>query len=304
MRPVGGVAGSGAGARDGLTLLEVLIACGLLIIGLSTMAALLPAAGFRLAQAQLEDRASVLAANALAEVKNRQVAAADAFSPGSASTLAFGSVLGTLPSWGLLPSGRNADQYFGDLSPAARARSGASRTFLLEDELIYDRSGNSGTPTNSFISEALGTGPRGCKKGVCWGATLTRTSDAGSAKPGDEATLTVAVFKKGDEFAAPLPVVLARVNGFYQADVSLSGSLLRACSWVLAVPSTPARPPEWFQIMSSWIQGDAASRVTRLIFRDQQSFESLTGSPAAGNTATIFVFDGLVRTDQHRVTLN
>lgn len=300
MRPVAEV--KRAGDRGGLTLLEVLIACALLILGLSTMAAILPAAGFRLAQAHLEDRASVLASNALAEVMNRRVIASDSFGEGAASALAFGSVLGTLPVLGALPSGRDASEHFAGLSGVSFGRCGSPRTFLLEDEVTYSRPADADTPTNSFRSEALGSGPRGCKAGVSWGAMLTPESLP--ARPGDMATLTIAIFKKADESIQPVPLALTRTNGFYEADITASGVLLRACTWVIAVPATPARKPEWFQIMSSWTLAPPAPQTTRLILRNQEAFETLTGATTTGGRATIIVFDGLVRVDQHRVTIN
>jgi type II secretory pathway pseudopilin PulG len=68
----------------GFTLLEVLVACGILVLALSGIAALLPASGYRLAQAAAEDRAAFLAANAMAMATNSGLARADAF-PSSAS---------------------------------------------------------------------------------------------------------------------------------------------------------------------------------------------------------------------------
>lgn len=297
------IVSSNRGARHGLTLLEVLVACGLLIIGLSTMAALLPAAGFRLAQAHIEDQASVLASNALAEALNRRLAATDAISSsGSVSVLAFGEVLGTLPTLGLLPSGRTAAEHFAALSPTASARCGSPRTFLLEDDLLYTPPGDADSPANAFVSESLGSGPRGCKDGVCWGGTLRLNKLPPIA--GDVATLTTAVFRKRNDLAAPIPVVLTRSSGFYEADITPSGSLLRACRWVIAVPSSPARQAEWFQIMSSWTLATPAPQTTRLIMQNQPSFEDLTGAAVSGAAATILAFDGLVRIDQRHVTLH
>jgi Tfp pilus assembly protein PilV len=65
--------------RAGVTLLEVLVACGILVVGLASVASILPAAGTRLAQATLEDRAGTAAANAYADIVNRGLVAADIF---------------------------------------------------------------------------------------------------------------------------------------------------------------------------------------------------------------------------------
>jgi Tfp pilus assembly protein PilV len=63
-----------------MTLLEVLVACGILVVGLASIAAMLPAAGSRLGQAALEDRAGNLAGNALAQARSAGAIAADVFS--------------------------------------------------------------------------------------------------------------------------------------------------------------------------------------------------------------------------------
>jgi Tfp pilus assembly protein PilV len=56
-----------AAARSGITLMEVLIAIGILSIGLTSVVAILPAGRKQAAKAILYDRASLLAANALAD---------------------------------------------------------------------------------------------------------------------------------------------------------------------------------------------------------------------------------------------
>jgi hypothetical protein len=302
MRRLAAIDRESAGGRGGLTLLEVLIACGLLVIGLTTMAALLPAAGFRLAQAHIEDRASALSTNALADVMNRRLLSVDSFTGASAPALTLGAVLGRLPSFGMLPSGRDASAYFAALSQTGRARSGCPRTFQLEDDLIYTPPVASDTPSNTFTSTAAGLGARTFDEGMCWGAILT--PERMPPKPGDAATLTITVFKRGEASTVPTPVILTRTNGFYEADILPAGSLLRACGWVLAIPPSPDRAAAWFQIMSSWTLAPPATQTTRLILRNQEAFETLTGAKATGSTATILVFEGLVRSDQHRVTLH
>ena len=53
--------------RNGITLMEVLIAIGILAVGLSSVAALLPAAGSQAKKAVIADRAASMAENALAD---------------------------------------------------------------------------------------------------------------------------------------------------------------------------------------------------------------------------------------------
>jgi hypothetical protein len=86
--------------RAGLSLLEVLVAGGILAVGLASVSALLPAASTRLGQATQQDRAGVLAASARAECVNRGLVAADIFSS-STSACVFGQ-LAEMPATGVL----------------------------------------------------------------------------------------------------------------------------------------------------------------------------------------------------------
>lgn len=301
-------------ARRGITLLEVLIACGLLIIGLSAMASLLPAAGARLAQASVADRAGVLASNAFADSHIRGLIATDAFpSPSSSSpqavrALAIGAVIGQLPKYGVLPSGRTADEYFTEPADAALKRCSSPRSFFLEDELAYGPPTLTGAPLNAFAATTDGSlGPRQVRDGVCWGATLSPKLFPPAS--GGAAVLSIAIFRRGGEVApgetnAATLVGLKRTNSFYEADVLQSGGLLRACAWVLAIPGSPSMAPRWFQIMSSWTFEPPATQTPRVIFRNQQDFETVTGAASAESKATVFAFEGLVRVDEHLVTLD
>ena len=301
-------------ARRGITLLEVLIACGLLIIGLSAMASLLPAAGARLAQASVADRAGVLASNAFADSQIRGLIAADAFpvagslNPQAVPALAIGAVIGQLPGYGVLPSGRTANEYFTGPSDAGLTRCRSPRTFFLEDELVYGTPTLTGAPTNAFAATADGSpGPRQIRDGVCWGATLSPKLFPPAS--GGAAVLAVAVFRRGGEVTpgemkAATPVSLTRTSSFYEADILQSGVLLRACSWVLAIPASPSTAPRWFQIMSSWTFEPPAPQTPKLIFRNQQDFETVTSAASPGSKATVFAFEGLVRVDEHLVTLD
>lgn len=297
----------------GITLLEVLISCGLLIMGLSTVAAMLPAAGTRLTQASTEDRAAVLLSNATAEIFNRGLVAAVAF-PTSGTTattagrmLAIGKVLGLLPTYGTLPSGRPTSDYFAAPSTEGATRCGSQRTFVLEDVLAYGPSRSSDTPVNAFTRDAAGVGPRTVREGICWGATLTPATLPATA--GGKAVLSIAIFKREGEspdgrLEEGLPLVLTRVGSCYEADALPADSLLRGCSWVLAIPPDPSRSPTWFQVMSSWNWSSSAGRKRRLILRNQGDFELLTGAAASGSKATVFAFEGIVRVDEQVVTLN
>jgi type II secretory pathway pseudopilin PulG len=302
------------GTNRGITLLEVLIACGLLIIGLSAMASLLPAAGARLAQASLADRAGVLASNAFADATSRGLIAADAFPAAAASdpqavrALAIGAIVGQLPGYGVLPSGHRTDDSFTGPTDAVLKRCISPRAFMLEDEIVYGPPALGSAPVNAFAATADGSlGPRQVRDGVCWGATLA--PNLFPPARGGAAVLAIAVFRRGGavvpgEMKAATPVVLTRTDSFYEADITQGGGLLRACEWILAMPSSPTTAPRWFQIMSSWTFEPPEPQTPRLIFRNQPEFQSLTGASSNGSKATVFAFEGLVRVDEHLVTLN
>jgi hypothetical protein len=76
-------------ARRGITLLEVLVACGILVFALSGIAAILPAAGSRLAESVAEDRAALLAANIYADLESSGLLTHTLFATSTSAPLAF-----------------------------------------------------------------------------------------------------------------------------------------------------------------------------------------------------------------------
>ncbi len=80
----------------GTTLLEVLVACGILIIGLASVAALLPAAASVMAEASRLDRAANLATNAVADLRFRGLLTAASFND-QVKTLVFGEMFPNAP---------------------------------------------------------------------------------------------------------------------------------------------------------------------------------------------------------------
>lgn len=296
----------------GITLLEVLISCGLLIVGLSAIAALLPAAGSQLTQATTEDRAAILLSNASADIFNRGLLSADSFPAAmpTSAALVFGRVLERLPDFGALPAGRSAGESFATLSAAARKRCGPERTFALEDAVVYEPTVYSATPTSTFLADTAGLGPRAYREGLCWGATLSSGTVAPAA--GGKAVLSIVVFKRWSKSQSSsldeaVPVVLKRVGSFYEADFVSSDSLLSGCSWLLAIPAAANGSPRWFRVMSSWSWGTGVGQTRRIVLRnqdDQDGFAALTGTGVSGATATVFAFDGIVRVDEKVVTLD
>jgi len=276
---------------SGMTLMEVLIACGILILGLSSIAALLPAAGSRLGQANLEDRAGTLAANAYVDVMTRGLAAADIFSHHQMS-VAFGMGMANLPGEQFAPAWDLITQ-----------RIATERGFMLEDELLYGPPTISVTPVNEFLQ-----GRRSFKEAVCWGATLVPESFPADAAdlPGTKAKLSIAVFRKPPE---PTPIPLSAVNGLYRmnpANEPTMKKFLRSCSYVLVMPTDADTGPRWFRVTASWIA--PTDPVTKLriddncyVVFDDAGDQSI--NEFAGAAPTVIGFDGIVRLDEYNVIL-
>lgn len=269
--------------RTGFSLLEVLVASGLLVLGLAGFGALLPLAGSRLAEATAEDRAGILASNAFAEIVNRGLAESDLFPSGSANrACVFGPVLTGIAHPAIVAAA-NAT-----LAP----RIEPTRDFQLEDDLTY-RLGNSGdTPANAFVNGGLG--PRESKEGHCWAAMLTPLDFGSPVGPGSRATLSVAVFRKAGEMQT---FTLTPASGNYElspGDDSSRKRFARGCSYLLVLPTGAA--PTWRRINASWTSNPGtASEKSFLNFSDP------SGLPPGSLTA--IGFERLMRVDERTIVL-
>lgn len=269
--------------RAGLSLLEVLVACGILVVGLTSIAAILPAAGSRLGQATQADRGGFLAANAYAEVIGRGLVAADVFSVNNKACV-FGKELAELPT----VAGAATAVASGTLSQRIDPVNG----FLLQDDLVYTTGTASDLPVNAFQSA---TSPvRRFNEGLCWGGMIACT---GNAQMGASATLSIAVFKK--EGGPPKAIALTGASGLFRMAAPSESDMktyLPGCGFVLALPSSGSGPPRWFRINGSWRQeGGSACWVS---FADNVGLTSF-----AGANPTIYGFEQLLRVDQYPVTL-
>lgn len=275
-------------SRSGITLLEVLVACGVLVLGLASIAALLPAAGSRLGQASLQDRAGTLAANAYSEVVGRGLAAVGSFTNPRLG-VGFGRGLGTLPAE--LPAA------FAAPSAAVNSLIDPNRGFFLEDELVYGPPATAATPVNEFND-----GVRSFREAICWGATLIPTAPAGQGAgqagglaPGTPAILSVAVFRR-QPILKKFP--LTQENGnLYRLQAADTGALktyLASCAHVLVASADPARGPRWCPVVASWQAGGNC----------YVSFGNDDFAQLAGASPTVLAFDSLVRLDQYVLTLD
>lgn len=291
--------------RSGFSLLEVLISTGILVVGLASIAALIPAAADRMRQAVVADRSGALAANAYADIMARKSSGIlKASHLAGGSTAAFGK--GGEPS--VNPNGLlgKLDTHLTQLKcPVARPANGpfglfqnSGRDFDNQDNLEYTQNGIN-LPDN-LIS---GT-DRSYSSEVCWLATISTSAVSPSA--GDIAELSIAVFRKSDGDVKILS--LTRNGGVFT--VNPSGLTpeptpddlrfyLKGCGYVLDASTSPVT---WRRMTSVWSDADVndvdsdndtTEQVMRVIF-----------SPAPTASLSVIAFENLVRVDTHSIRLD
>jgi len=218
--------------RAGLSLLEVLVACGILAVGLASVSALLPAASARLGQATEQDRAGLLAANARAECVNRGLVAADIFSSSTTACV------------------------FGALSPmlAPGVTGSASNTLLLR--------------TSTSTGFQLADDPAFRWGGML---ARTGTAAVSAAAVGLPYTLSIAVFRGAPTISGTIRLTNTSTSPRFQLasgdaiiDEANRRRFLPACSHVL----TLTNPPRWVRVTSSWTMPRPLTSGTSFVVLD------------------------------------
>lgn len=142
-------------SRHGITLMEVLIAIGILSIGLTSVAALLPAGGSQARKAIISDRAANLAENALADAITIGLARPLSLT-GTASRVVFDPA-GSLSLAGTLDASLQAS---GVLAVTTSGTTGVSKAvgFLFaqgRDDIVFNAPATGDSlPTNAFTDGA------------------------------------------------------------------------------------------------------------------------------------------------------
>jgi len=284
--------------RQGFSLLEVLVACGILVVGLAGIAAILPAAGSRLSEATLCDRASAAVGVAMSDVVVRNVASSKLFFTNPvapAVPVAIGSniavVLGeVLPQITTLPSPPTGLQQGNSLFLSGLFDTGTGdmrRGFFLEDEVQYE-SPPRDIPTRLPASQ----GVKPFNRGVCWGAMVSPHPWGTSPASMTKARIAIAVFKKSGAIKQiPLTKTDSSIYKMTAADESTRKTFLKGCSWVLSLPAAgTTTAPQWLEINSSWQSGANVF----IIFR-----ESTVNSP----TLSVVGFDGLLSVTEQIIAI-
>lgn len=269
----------------GFTLIEVLISLGIIVGALAGIAALLPAAGSRLADATDIDRAGVMAANARADLANRGLVRASLWSGVTTPAVVFGEGLpalaSTAPAAGVVGAANAAE---------VASRIDTSTGFLLQDSVQT----NDANAVTGFVPD------------VCYGCMLS--SPASPPIPGMPFRVSTVVFQKpGPDIKA---FSLSRSGSSTTLRVGSGAAVaadltqfLAGCSWVLAVGSA-ASEPRWVQVGSAWT-AFAPGQVTGS--PTGTSFVSLTGTDwvglVSGGSLQVIGFTGLLRVDERFVNL-
>lgn len=286
------------GLRPGFSLLEVLVACGVLMAGLAGIAAIMPAAGARLGEASAQDRAAAAVANAFVDISARGLVSKSLFQTGATtysgtSAAVFGAALPVMPAGipNLFPVSGNVPA-INWLATRIDANDSQNRGFFLEDELVYQASDD--VPLNSFVD-----GVREFNRGVCWSALVSPMPWLTSPESMKVAKVSVAVFRKPPVECMDMRLQQAAGNVFNVTsplDDSARKTFLRPCGFILAVPiSASTAAPQWLEINSSWMKGSTPQVSIRS--------DSYTASMVSGEIRAIG-FEHLLTVSEQIVTVS
>lgn len=260
-------------ARPGTTLLEVLVACGILVVGLASVAAILPAAGTLLAEASAIDRSSALLANAVPDLQARGALSTSLFNgPPIPKVVLIGGMFPALQgSFTTIP-----DENLAIRGPVDEAAYGGSSYGVMVEPL-----------------DSQGRQPQA--------GTLARVTIAVFRKSAGESKLfQLANTIPGNNGPLPLPPGVFRLTagGAEDRDADRKG-FLAPCSWVLVTTGDRAR---WLQVGSSWSTRTPAGAPGEAFVSFTNSDEAMAGS--TGQTLAVYGFPGIMRVEDRIVPLN
>ncbi|MFM9057805.1 MAG: hypothetical protein ACKOSQ_01540, partial [Planctomycetaceae bacterium] len=219
-----------AAARGAFTLLEVLVSLGVIVAALAGIAAFLPAAGTRLGEATVIDRAGTMAANARADLATR----------GFLRASLWQGATGTTPSTRAIVCGEGLAVSNSSVATANTANNIPTTGFRLADDLSTSQAG--------IVT--------GTAWGVCYGCMISSPAPL-PATSGSTVRMTTVVFRR----PAPLNQSFTLTGGTASPVFSISGAdaaglsrrqYLPGCSWALAVPTGAAvAEPRWVPITTN-----------------------------------------------------
>lgn len=271
---------AGDSGPAGMTLLEVLVACGILVVGLASVAAMLPAAGSRLAEATAIDRAGTLSANCFAHLRNRGVLKASLFTGNTIRVVILGDMFPNVAAFNAAPFARRTSASL--QVPAT--------VFELPDVWSLD---HANVPQQQESLACI--------------ATLTPVDATKPMAAGSLARLTVAVFRKSAADAQVISLTrsgsgIYRLAGTGAAPKTTRRRFLGGCGSVLLVPATGG--PRWLKVGSSWtssrnVNGAYLDDISQICFTDAATADALAGTTALPTWG----FTNLIRVEERTVTL-
>lgn len=240
--------------RAGITLMEVLIAVGILAVGLSSVVALLPAGHSMAQRSFVEDQASIVAANAVADFVTQgylRPASLSDLSPLVVNAPALFDPLydpanpASTPAW---PAAFSILRLKTDgvlaLGAANSFRSSQPINGYLvrgQDDLVYTIPEN----TNLDVTNRFRQGRREFQGKFTWAALLARADGTvGTLLPGDRALLTIIVFHQREPATPSITQPVGTyANGLFTWTTDLVPSrkdndVLRTGACMLLTPSS------------------------------------------------------------------
>lgn len=265
-------------ARAGMTLLEVLVALGILVAGLASVAALLPAAGARLADATAIDRAGTLAANAHADLRNRGLLTPSLFPATTVITASSGRICVFGQAF--------PDDPFATGTFTKYAIPGSQSTFsmTLQDDVQL----SAGTIVANPVS-------------VTYGATVIPTA-TGTISVGSPVRVGVVVFKRPTVDWMEIPLI-KQGAGVFSVSPTITPQdatrkrFLPACSWAFAASGTSPFQACWLRVGSSW----TTSGTSYVSFTNADA--SIISTTAVSGTMRVQAFTNVLRVDERPALL-
>jgi type II secretory pathway pseudopilin PulG len=276
--------------RIGMTLLEVLVALGILVAGLASVASLMPAAGSRLADAMAIDRAGTLAANAHADLRNRGVLTASLFPASTVITSTSGRITvigGAFPN---TPFASGTFTFTSGTFNKHTAASFPSSAMILLDDLQLSAS-------NVLVPNA---------DGVSYGVTVVPTT-TGTVAAGSPVRVGVVVFKKSQVEWMEVPLKKVAAGVFEVSTVGSGSAAIRnesvrkqffpACSWAFAAKGGAPAESRWLHVGSSW----TANGVSYVSFSNADA--DIVTSLSVSGTLPVHAFTRVMRVDEQPAIL-
>ena len=270
-------------AHRGVTLIELMFAIGIMLVGLLGVAALIPLAGYEIGRGLTADRMSATGRNAVAEFDIRSMRRRDMhvyydgsqFNP-NPNQAAFcidplgRTTIGNLANARFPRAGSGVwmprislrDQPGGQLM----GRVQAERLFVARDDLAVQRLSDPTLPPEQVYGMPVSR--RQYYGGFSWFATLVQESNNS-----DQYVLSVVVLEDRDLQAAEQELPVTYLGGSGGGEVELAGQLdLRTGNWLM-LTAAPNRF-RWYRVMNSMMDVDSNSNPIEFVTLEGADIDS------------------------------